>query len=262
LLHGLGAGASTWVEVVERLRSGFRVAAFDLPGHGGSTAPSRTGGIASYADVVAGAIRALGLTPAVLVGHSFGGQVALAVAARHPGVVRALVLVGPSGIARLPARTRVLAVLTTTLRPGARIAPLGLRLAGRAWFRRLALGRLPASHPAALPARAVRGFFSELREHTDVRTARRALLADPPFARERAPACPAIVLWGVADAVVPVEHGFALARTGNVRLRTVADCGHLLIGERPEAVVDAIAAVLTPDQTGFSTSMNSHSTSS
>jgi esterase len=195
--------------------------------------------------------------PAVVVGHSFGGQVALRLAARHPEAIRALVLVGPSGVVRLPPRTRVLAVLTTVLRPGARAAPLGARLAGQAWFRRIAFGPLLVADPAALPERAVRGFFAELREHDDVRTARRAILADAPFTGDPALECPAVVLWGAADAVVPVEHGFALARAAHIRLRTIADCGHLLIGERPDAVADAIAAVA---QTGFSTSRNSHST--
>jgi pimeloyl-ACP methyl ester carboxylesterase len=255
LLHGLSASATTWVEVIDPLRAAYRVVALDLPGHGGSTAPPRGAGMAWYADAVAASFGALDTSNAVVVGHSFGAQLALRVAERHPDVVRALVLVGPSGVVRLPSRTRVLAVLTTLLRPGALAAPLGSRLAGRAWFRRLAFGPLLAADAAALPERAVRGFFAELREHVDVRTARRAILADPPFIRVSAPRCPAIALWGATDAVVPVEHGFALVRASGVRLRTVADCGHLLIGERPGAVVDAIAAVA--GQTGFSTSRNS-----
>ena len=99
------------------------------------------------------------------------------------------------------------------------------------------------SDTAALPARAVRGFFAEMREHTDVRTARRAIFDDPPVSSACSLPCPTVVLWGASDAVVPVEHGFALARTARVRLRAVADCGHLLIGERPDAVLDAIDAV-------------------
>ena len=97
--------------------------------------------------------------------------------------------------------------------------------------------------PPALPARAVRGFFAEMREHTDVRTARRAILDDPPVSSACSLPCPTVVLWGASDAVVPVEHGFALSRAARVRLRAVADCGHLLIGERPDAVLDAIDAV-------------------
>ncbi len=243
LLHGLSAGATTWVEVIDRLGSSHRIIALDLPGHGGSGPPPTGAAIEWYADAVAAGMTALAASPAVVVGHSFGGQVALRLAERHPEDIRGLVLIGPSGVVQLPRRTRVLAVLTTVLRPGARAAPFGARLAGRAWFRRIAFGPLLVSDTAALPARAVRGFFAELREHADVRTARRAILADPPFASDRGLPCRTVVLWGSADAVVPVEHGFALARNADIRLRAVADCGHLLIGERPEAVLDAIAAV-------------------
>jgi pimeloyl-ACP methyl ester carboxylesterase len=52
-----------------------------------------------------------------------------------------------------------------------------------------------------------------------------------------------VLLWGASDAVVPVEHGFALARAARVQLRVIADCGHLVIGERADAVLDAIDAV-------------------
>src|SRR5689334_5912227 len=71
LLHGLSAGASTWVEVVDRLRPYYRVVALDLPGHGGSTPPPRGAGIDWYADAVAAALGAFASLPAVVVGHSF-----------------------------------------------------------------------------------------------------------------------------------------------------------------------------------------------
>ena len=242
LLHGLSGGAATWVEVVRGL-AGRRIVALDLPGHGGSSRPPRRATIDWYADALAAAIAELRVVPALLAGHSFGGQVALRLAERHPDLVRELVLIGPSGIEQLTRRTRVLAVLTTLLRPGARVAPLGARLAARAWFRRLAFAPLLVADPDALPVRAVQGFFAEMREHTDVRTARRAILADRPGGNDTPLPCPAVVLWGASDAVVPVGHGLALARRANVDLRVVADCGHLLIGERPDVVLDAIAAV-------------------
>jgi pimeloyl-ACP methyl ester carboxylesterase len=243
LIHGLGGGAATWVEVVERLRASHRVIALDLPGHGGSSPPPKGASVAWYADAVAGALRALEVGPLLVAGHSFGAQVAARLVERHAELVSGAVLIGPSGVAPLPRRTRVLGVVTTLVRPGALVAPLGVRLAGRRWFRRAAFGVLLVSDATALSRRAVEGFFGELREHTDVRTARRAIFADPPIAPRRGFPCPTIVLWGAEDAVVPLAHGVALARRTNARLRVVADCGHLLIGERPDAVVDAVASL-------------------
>lgn len=240
LLHGLSGGAATWIEVIDGLRAGSRVVALDLPGHGGSSRPPRDATIAWYADATAAAIAELGVVSGLVVGHSFGGQVAVRLAQRHPALVGGTVLVGPAGLTALPRRTRILAMLASIVRPGALTAPIGIRLAGREWFRRLAFGPLLVSDPAALSPRAVRGFFAEMREHTDVRTARRAILAGASAPGEGLPS-PTLVLWGARDALVPLEHGFGLARQTGAHLRVVADCGHLLIGERADTVLDAIA---------------------
>jgi pimeloyl-ACP methyl ester carboxylesterase len=53
--------------------------------------------------------------------------------------------------------------------------------------------------------------------------------------------CPALIVHGARDRQVPVRDGFEYARRLGAPLRVIADCGHLLIGERPNAVVDAIS---------------------
>ena len=59
--------------------------------------------------------------------------------------------------------------------------------------------------------------------------------------------CPVLVLWGGRDRQVSVEDGFEYARRLRAPLRVIADCGHLLIGERPEACADAIEEFLPRD---------------
>jgi pimeloyl-ACP methyl ester carboxylesterase len=61
------------------------------------------------------------------------------------------------------------------------------------------------------------------------------------------------VLWGARDGQLPLDDAFEYARRLGAPIRLVADCGHLLIAERPDAVLDAIEA-LEQAQTGFSTS--------
>src|SRR5690242_6108905 len=81
LLHGFGGAASNWALVAPALAERCRVVVPDLPGHGGSAplvAPLLT--LDPYADRVA----ALLDEPAVVVGHSLGGVVALRVAVRAP----------------------------------------------------------------------------------------------------------------------------------------------------------------------------------
>jgi pimeloyl-ACP methyl ester carboxylesterase len=55
--------------------------------------------------------------------------------------------------------------------------------------------------------------------------------------------CPVLVLWGARDNQLPVGDAFDYARRLRARLRVIADCGHLLIAERPEACADAIASL-------------------
>ncbi|WP_234009958.1 alpha/beta fold hydrolase [Streptomyces sp. SA3_actF] len=77
-----------------RLRErGHRVLAMDLRGHGGSVRHPRDTSANAHADDVAGLLGRLGAGPAVLVGQSLGGRVALRVAVEHPSLVRGLALV-------------------------------------------------------------------------------------------------------------------------------------------------------------------------
>jgi pimeloyl-ACP methyl ester carboxylesterase len=254
LLHGLGGSAANWALVAEGLVPAHRVLALDLPGHGGSDPLPRGAGVGDYADAAAAALAARVQAPVLVLGHSFGGQVALRLAERHPELVRGLLLVASSGVADLPRRTAVAGRLTTVLRPGRLMAPFARRHARSVWFRTLAFRPFFVADAAALSERATLGLFAGLREHRDVRGAFRALRAEQRGGHA-ALSCGAIVLWGADDGIVPPEHGVLLARLLGVSLRVVADCGHLLISERPDAVLDAVRSF--ERQTGFSTSMNS-----
>ena len=93
LLHGgLGDGRE-WEPQLEGLSDAFDVVAWDAPGCGGSDDPAEGATLGVYADALAGLVGALGLRRVHLCGLSFGGGLALAVYARHPAVVRSLVLV-------------------------------------------------------------------------------------------------------------------------------------------------------------------------
>jgi len=92
-LHGLGASTETWASCMDALADRYEVIAVDLPGHGASPVPedpavySRDGALRDIDEVLA----SLG-APAVLVGHSLGGYLALAHAATRPGVVCGIVV--------------------------------------------------------------------------------------------------------------------------------------------------------------------------
>jgi pimeloyl-ACP methyl ester carboxylesterase len=96
LLHGNGTMVEDWIAsgVLDALAKTHKVVAFDRPGFGWSERPRTTLWTpAAQARLVAGALGRLGHGGATVVGHSFGTQVALAMALDHPEAVARLVLI-------------------------------------------------------------------------------------------------------------------------------------------------------------------------
>ena len=69
------------------------------------------------------------------------------------------------------------------------------------------------------------------------------MLADDPRSELERVRCPSLVLWGARDLQLPLDDAFEYARRLRAPLRVVADCGHLVIGERPEACLDALESL-------------------
>lgn len=95
LVAGTGAWAGTWVSNIESMtRAGWRVVAIDLPPFGFSARPAdRNYARHAQAQRLLAAIRSLGTTPVVLLGHSYGGGPAAEAAMLDPALVRHLILV-------------------------------------------------------------------------------------------------------------------------------------------------------------------------
>jgi pimeloyl-ACP methyl ester carboxylesterase len=115
----------------------------------------------------------------------------------------------------------------------------------RAWAhsrlgRRAAFGWWGVADPDALEPEAAEAFLVGSAHHTDTRQAGRALLVSDPRTELDRVACPCLCLWGASDNWVRLEDGIEYARRLGAPLRTIAGCGHLLIGERPDACLAAI----------------------
>jgi pimeloyl-ACP methyl ester carboxylesterase len=240
LVHGLGGAASNWVELVPDLVSRHRVLAVDLPGHGGSAAPRGGSGVSDFADAVAAVVEAEAAAPALVVGHSFGGHTALRLAERRPELVRALLLVAPAGIGTTTRLVQLAVAAAGLARPARFVAPFRTRWADRYWYRRLLFRPWFVADAQAVSPRATVGFLEAAPLHLDTRTAGRAMVADDPRQDLERVACPTLVLWGARDAQLPLDDAFEYARRLHAPLRVVADCGHLVLGERPQACLDAL----------------------
>jgi len=111
LLHGQPGTAADWQQLAGRLTGPLDVVALDRPGYG--TSQQAAGGFGYGARAVLAELDARGIGRAVLVGHSYGGGVALSVAQRAPDRIEALVLLASVGPDCLTGWDRLLAAPVT-----------------------------------------------------------------------------------------------------------------------------------------------------
>ncbi len=98
LLHGWGVNRDTMRPVFDFLRESCRVTMLDFPGFGESDLPSSVWDVYEYADFTARFIEALELKNPVIMGHSFGGRIALILSAKRLTPIHKLILVDSAGI--------------------------------------------------------------------------------------------------------------------------------------------------------------------
>ena len=234
LVHGLGGAATNWTRLAPLLARLRRVIVPDLPGHGRSDSIGRPADLGAYADCIAAILERETTESAGVVGHSMGGVVALRLAAAHPARVSALALVESAGISSASRRAEAFLALTGLLKPARHAGRLRHLIAPRSSLRALTFGYWGAGLARDLTAEAVLGFLEGGSDATDVATASAALVRDDPRLVLDRVTCPALVLWGSRDRMVPLEDGFEYARRLRAPIRVIAGAGHLLIGERPE----------------------------
>lgn len=219
LLHGASGNAETWRPLLE-LWAGFNLWCLDLPGRGGSSGPA-CASARDAADLVAELAHVLEWGPAILVGHSYGGAVALAVSLRDPRRFGGYVLVS-SG-----ARLRVAPPILEAVEEATDDAPFSLEGAfGASASRATVDAYLEASRRT--PAEAARSDWRAC-DGFDVREALSEVDA------------PVLVVWGSEDALTPPKHQRRLAEAlPQASPAEVAGVGHMLPWEAPEALVDAV----------------------
>jgi pimeloyl-ACP methyl ester carboxylesterase len=258
LIHGFGSSLHSWRKVAPGLAAaGFRVLALDLPGFGYSERPTAA---AAYAPEAQAALVAevlellaveLGADPdggpgsgAVdLVGHSFGGGVALTLAANRPERVRSLVLVDST----LPTHSRARRSDLPFYRP---LVYLLIRTVGlRRAFVRAALER--SFHDDSLVTRELVDAYRSRLLLRGPAGAYRSLTAPIPRVRLAvdlaAIARPALVVWGEEDALIPARAGRRAAeRLPDARFVALPACGHIPMEECPEALLEVLSGFLAP----------------
>ena len=240
LVHGLGGAASNFLRIAPALAGRHRVIVPDLPGHGRSEPLAEASTLDPFAEAVLEVARAEDAAPALWVGHSLGGLVALRAAALRPDAVTGIVLAAAAGISSASRIGQVTVTILGVTKPGRIVGKRRHAVSRSRVGRTLTFGWWGVADPAALDPETAESFLVGPTLHTDTLTAGKALVASDPRQDLHRVTCPCLCLWGANDNWVPLADGIEYARRLHAPIRTIADCGHLLIGERPDAVVRAV----------------------
>jgi len=236
-VHGAANDHSVWLLQSRYFAyHGSNVLAVDLPGHG------RSGGealrsVEAIADWLVAVLDAAGVPQAALVGHSLGSLAVLAAAARHCGRVTKIALLGPA----VP--MAVSDVLLDAAKANDHVAyelingwshSAGKQLGGNPvpgmWMIGHAMRLMERTRPGVL--------------HTDLAACHAYAGGLDAAANVR---CPALLMVGARDLMAPPKSAQALiGALADARVVTLPDCGHAMMAEQPDAVLDALAAFLSP----------------
>lgn len=97
-LHGWGCSTQHFAPIAQELAKDYRVTVMDFPAHGQSQKPEAPWQVRDFAECVKELMEKLSLAPCDIIAHSFGGRVALYMAAHWPQLVKRLVITGGAGI--------------------------------------------------------------------------------------------------------------------------------------------------------------------
>jgi pimeloyl-ACP methyl ester carboxylesterase len=240
LLHGLGGAKSSFFDTAAALSRRYRVHAMDLPGFGGSSKPANAPYGAPYAArAVVGAMDALGIGRAHLVGNSMGGRVAIEVGLEWPDRVGGLALLCPA----VAFVRRDWHWLVRILRPELGMLPhsLGRKRIEQQFWALFADRDLVDPSVADIVVDEFERIYRSPGARLGFLASARAIYLEPPFGRRgfyprlATLRPPALFVWSSHDRVISERFGRHVARwLPEAEQVVLQGCGHVPQVERPE----------------------------
>ena len=218
-LHGWRSEAAVWYHVVQRLKEQADVGdiyCLDLPGFGASPMVKKSLTLSDYCDYVDGFVKKLQLKKVILIGHSFGGRIAIKLGGNVVDWIDKLVLVDSAGLIKHKGRKKISAFFAKLAKPifwPKFMKPLRAKIY---W-------KLGAEDYIATP-RLNETFVGIISEDLD--------WALPKIK------VPTLIIWGDQDIETPLGDGKHMAKhIKNADLKIIRGAGHLCFLDKPEKFV-------------------------
>ena len=246
LLHGLGCDHRTWLPVIDALSRSFTVIAPDLLGHGMSDKPRADYSVGGFANGMRDLLTVLGVDKVTVVGHSFGGGVAMQFAYQFPERTERLVLVGSGGLG--PEVSAAIRAITTTgfyqvmgllTLPGVRhVGAAGLRALSRTGLKEFRdFDEVAGIYESFQDPAARRAIRHVVRAVVDWQ-GQIVTMADRAYLTEAMPMC---VIWGDEDRVIPTSHASRAAELAPAaRVEILPNSGHFPHKDHPDLFVKVL----------------------
>ncbi len=248
LIHGFGTSSYTWRHIIPALAVKHRVIAVDLKGFGQSDKPfDERYSVLDQAELLAQFIEDHDLRDLTIVGHSFGGGVALRLALDHDtrlaGRIKKLVLLDSIAYPQhIPVFFRLLDVPF--------VSHLGVRMVPPTVQTRVAL-QIAYFDDNKIDPEEVETYAAPLKtaagKHAIIYSARQIVPDDIDAIAQSYTSItlPTLILWCDHDRIVPLEIGLKLRRAlPNSSLRLVQDCGHMPQEEQPGTTFELLRSFL------------------
>lgn len=209
LLHGWGGKVESFRPIFEALKKDFRVTVIDFPAHGESDKPKSDWDVDDYASFTIKLLQELEVFPCHVVAHSFGGRVAIVMAAKQPELFKKLVMTGAAGL--LPRPTLKSRIRKSVYNVFMKLASQGLKDRLR--------DRFSSSDYKALSPDMKKTFVKVINQ--DLR---------PRLGQVKSPT---LLIWGSNDQDTPLHYGQTMAEEiPDAGLVVFEGCGHFAYLER------------------------------
>lgn len=223
-LHGWGDTSKTFAKLIEQLADNYTFYVLDLPGFGATQPPANAWGVHDYSNFVKNWLAKTNINVDAIIGHSFGGAVAIVAA---PGIsAKKLILIASAGVRNQPS------IKKSVLKAGAKVTKFPTYL-------------LPSAKRQNLKRKVYQAIGSDSMMIPHMQTTYQRIIKEDVREAAKNYKGQALLIYGTKDQDTPVADGQRLnAVLLNSKLETIAESGHFVHQEAATQVAKMIKGFL------------------